>query len=137
MSTAAARVAACEAAITRLTESRGPRVSTLLREARARATAGVAMPIFHDVATVAAEARLPGLRGQMARARLRVLEGVPQEAPLPVRVEPQDGHGEVGGKGETPASIATRSAGFPGTLAGTSEVVRRIDQLLAQAGARS
>jgi hypothetical protein len=57
-------------------KDRGPLPSDLMRQARARSQAGEATPpAFHDVAELEHAARLPGLRGELAKARLRLARG--------------------------------------------------------------
>ena len=70
----AAKVTLLEAAVAQLLAAREPRISDMLREARARVLAGeVAPPAFHDVAELEAAARGRGLAAELAKARLRMI----------------------------------------------------------------
>ena len=96
--TVAARLTLVEAAVARLVSSRGPKVSDLMRQARARTMAGAPPPVqVYDAAELEAEARLPELRGEMARSSLRMLRGPVAEGPPAAMAEPQDAESKRGG----------------------------------------
>ena len=80
MNTTAARLTMIEAALAKLTASRGPRISELLRQARRRVLDGAAPePILYDVAELEGAARGRGVAAELARARLRLLRDPAQE----------------------------------------------------------
>jgi hypothetical protein len=136
MTTPAVRLTQLEAAVDRLVASRGPRVSDLLKQGRVRLQQGEVAPALYDIAVLEQDAKLPGLRGAMARARLRMLRGFDREALQTGTVERKDV--DLGGVGCSSAPDEPRrsTAPIPPATA-TSETVRRIDQLLAAASARA
>jgi hypothetical protein len=100
--TVATRLTLVEAAIAKLSAARGPKVSDILREARAKAIAGEVTPVLYDIAALEAEAKLPGLRGEMARAAIRVARGIASDGLLPVRALRQDASRTVGRENPAP-----------------------------------
>src|SRR5262245_28434186 len=132
MTTMAVRISACEAAVAKLASARQPKVSTFLRQARARVQAGEhPTPPLLNVAELEALARRPGVAGAMAKARLRVLRW-PQGAPLPPYLR-QDANRSIGPGGDPASADDSRSAGTGGALASISPeaaraaLVQRID----------
>ena len=136
MTTTAVRLAALEQTVSRLIDRRGVKVSDILKAARQRSQAGEVAPILADVGELEAEARLPGLRGAMAKARMRMVRGFDREALSAAMVAGKEAPALGAGCSSAPDEPGRSTGAVPHTVAGPSETVRRIDQLLAM-GARS